>query len=164
MKTAMTAVLLCAALAMPAAAQTAATPTGNTGTAATTYQMKAGEWRASKVQGVNVYNTNDEKIGDVKELLLSRDGKIEAVVVGVGGFLGMGEHDVALPFDQVQWIDQPRETRTTTSSGSSAAPATGTTPATNARDNASRWYPDHAVVNMTKDQLKSTPEVRWDQR
>ena len=75
------------------------------------YQMKAGQWRASKLDGLDVYNTNNEKIGDISELILDRGGKIEAIVIGVGGFLGMGEHQVAVPFDKVQWVDQPRSTR-----------------------------------------------------
>jgi sporulation protein YlmC with PRC-barrel domain len=49
----------------------------------------------------NVYDTNDNKIGEVKDMLLDREGKVQAVIVSVGGFLGMGEKDVAVPFDAV---------------------------------------------------------------
>ena len=73
--------------------------------------MKAGQWRASKLDGLDVYNTNNEKIGDISELILDRGGKIDAIVIGVGGFLGMEEHQVAVPFDKVQWVDQPIEHR-----------------------------------------------------
>ena len=71
--------------------------------------MKAGQWRASKLDGLNVYNPNNDKIGDISELIVDRGGKVEAVVIGVGGFLGMGEHLVAVPFEKVQWVDQPVE-------------------------------------------------------
>src|SRR5829696_1898938 len=70
--------------------------------------LKQGEWRSSKLTGLTVYNNNDERVGDINELILGRDGRIESIVLGVGGFLGMGEHDVAVPFGQVKFIDEPR--------------------------------------------------------
>jgi len=89
------------------------------------YQIKPGEWRASKLDGLDVYNTNNEKIGDISELILDRSGKIQAVVIGVGGFLGMGEHKVAVPFEQVQWVDQPVEHRTSSNDRTNAGNGTG---------------------------------------
>jgi sporulation protein YlmC with PRC-barrel domain len=50
----------------------------------------------------NVYDTADNKIGEVKDVILSPDGRASALIVSVGGFLGMGEKDVALPFDAVK--------------------------------------------------------------
>lgn len=49
----------------------------------------------------NVYDPNDNKIGEVKDMLLDHEGKVQAVIVSVGGFLGMGEKDVAVPFGAV---------------------------------------------------------------
>ena len=46
----------------------------------------------------NVYDPSDAKIGDVDDLLIDQQGHITAVLVGVGGFLGIGEKDVAIPF------------------------------------------------------------------
>ena len=60
-----------------------------------------------EADGLNVYNPRNEKIGDINEMIVGRDGRIAAVVVGVGGFLGIGEHNAAMPFDQVQWVDEP---------------------------------------------------------
>ena len=60
-----------------------------------------GNWRASKLMGLNVYNENNEKLGDVNELLVDKSGKINAVVIGIGGFLGMGEHDIAVSMEKV---------------------------------------------------------------
>jgi sporulation protein YlmC with PRC-barrel domain len=219
-------------------------------TAPPMYQMKAGQWRATKLDGLDVYNPNNEKIGDINELIIDRDGRVEAVVIGVGGFLGMGEHHVAVPFEKVQWIDTPRESTTsandrtdrgdrtaagsgtstvpitppagpaatrntdttrdmntpggtsTMGSGSTSGAATTTPPvsttvdsktgatvttttadhpasttttatpaaktdgaargdARTAQNEAYRGYPDHALVAMTKDQLKALPEVRY---
>ena len=54
------------------------------------------QFLASKFKGTDVIGADDEKIGDVSDILFDKDGKIEAYVVGVGGFLGIGAKDVAL--------------------------------------------------------------------
>jgi sporulation protein YlmC with PRC-barrel domain len=116
----------------PAATQRApATTQQNTeAKAPALYEIKAGQWRATQLNGLDVYNNNNEKIGDISELILNQNGRIEAVVIGVGGFLGIGEHLVAVPFEQVQWINEPRERQTSgndrTAAGGGTA-GTGTT-------------------------------------
>jgi hypothetical protein len=50
----------------------------------------------------SVYDPANNKIGEIKDVLLSQDGKVSALIVGVGGFLGMGEKDVAVPFDAIK--------------------------------------------------------------
>ncbi len=50
----------------------------------------------------NVYDTSDTKIGEISDVLVGKDGKIQAFVVSVGGFLGMGEKDVAVPFNAIR--------------------------------------------------------------
>jgi sporulation protein YlmC with PRC-barrel domain len=50
----------------------------------------------------NVYDGRDNKIGEVNDLLLDTGGKVEAVMLGVGGFLGVGEKNVAVPFQAVK--------------------------------------------------------------
>jgi hypothetical protein len=54
------------------------------------------QWLASKFRGTDVIGANNEKIGDVSDILFMKDGKILAYVVGVGGFLGIGAKDVAI--------------------------------------------------------------------
>ncbi|HET9574086.1 MAG TPA: PRC-barrel domain-containing protein [Methyloceanibacter sp.] len=49
-----------------------------------------------------VYDNRDNKVGDVNDLLLDNGGKINAVIVGVGGFLGVGEKNVAVPFSSLK--------------------------------------------------------------
>ena len=51
----------------------------------------------------SVYDSSDSKIGEIMDVLLDKQGKVVALVVGVGGFLGMGEKDVAVPFNTVQF-------------------------------------------------------------
>lgn len=129
---------------------------------AATYEMKPGEWRASKLTGVNVYNPNNDKIGDIKELIIGKNGATTAVVVAAGGFLGMGEHDVAVPFNEVKWSDEPRDHKTATTPNQNAATTDHTAAAANtANREAYRGYPDHAVLDMTKEQLKALPEVQY---
>ena len=145
-----------ALLSLPAMAQTPQkhTPAAQaTAAASQLYQMKPGQWRGTKLTGLNVYNNNNEKIGDVKEIILDRTGKIDAIVIGAGGFLGMGVHDVAVPFQQVKWLDDARDHQ----------PVSGSSNPPRSERSAYRGYPDHAVVNMTKDQLKALPEVRYEQ-
>lgn len=77
------------------------TAPSTTGTTAF-YQLNQGDMRASKLIGSTVYNDANENIGDINEIVLGKDGKIAAVIIGVGGFLGLGERDVAVPFDQVK--------------------------------------------------------------
>ena len=66
-----------------------------------------GSWRASKVVGLNVYNDNNEKIGSINDLLMDKSGNVKAAVIGVGGFLGMGAHLVAVSFDKMKFSDEP---------------------------------------------------------
>jgi sporulation protein YlmC with PRC-barrel domain len=54
----------------------------------------------------NVYDPSDRKIGEIKDVLVSKDGKISAFIVSAGGFLGVGEKDVAVPFDQVHGTER----------------------------------------------------------
>jgi len=57
---------------------------------------------ASKWIGQTIYNQADENVGDVNDLVISQNGQIDAVVIGVGGFLGIGEKNVAVPFPAIQ--------------------------------------------------------------
>src|ERR1700754_4911729 len=66
-----------------------------------------GNWRASKVVGLSVYNDKNESVGSINDLLTDKDGKIVAGVIGVGGFLGVGEHLVAVPFEKVKFSTEP---------------------------------------------------------
>ena len=66
-----------------------------------------GNWRASKLVGLNVYNDSNESLGSINDLLTDKSGDIKAVVIGVGGFLGVGEHLVAVPLDKVKFVDEP---------------------------------------------------------
>ena len=131
-----------------------------------------GNWRSSKLVGLNVYNDSNESLGSINDLLADKSGNIKGVVIGVGGFLGVGEHLVAVTFDKVKFVDEP--IAYTGASSTAPAPATGgarpstnttttgaatTAPAPAVKKNP--WYPDHAMLSATKDQLKAMPEFKY---
>ena len=127
-----------ALISAPALAQTT-TGTGTPDAITNVTQKDASQWRSSKLIGMNVYNNSNEKIGNISDMLVDQRGKIQDVILGVGGFLGMREHLIAVKFEDLKWV--------TTSGTASPAPDPGGT-----------VYPDHAVLNATKDKLKSIPE------
>lgn len=100
----------------------------------------ADQWMASKFNGTDVLGPNNEKVGDVNDVLFDKSGKIIAVIVGVGGFLGIGQKDVALDMTAFQIVPAA----TTENTGSSAG-------ATNDPNDIK------LKIAMTKDQLKEAP-------
>jgi len=116
----------------------------------------AGKWRASKLVGLNVYNAANEKVGDISELITDSSGNIDTVVVGVGGFLGIGQHDVGIQFSQMKFVMEPVRTSSTAATTTTGSATTTTTAARTTQD-----YPDHAMINMTKDQLKAMPAFKY---
>jgi sporulation protein YlmC with PRC-barrel domain len=123
-----------------------------------------GNWRASKLMGLDVYNEGNEKLGDINELILDKNGKVAAVVIGVGGFLGMGEHDIAVSMDKLKFVEEPvrtsATTKETTTKETTTGAATSTTTTTRA-GNANDWTPDHAMMSATKEQLKAMPQFKY---
>ena len=59
---------------------------------------RAGDWRGTKLIGASVYGPDNASIGEISDVLIGNDGKVHAVVVGVGGFIGVADKDVAIPF------------------------------------------------------------------
>jgi hypothetical protein len=135
-------------LASPVSAQTtpspapASPPTAQTspssGSQLQWYSHRADEMRASKLIGATVRNDANESIGSINELILGKDGKVAAVVIGVGGFLGIGEREVALDFKSLRFE----------------------------RDTGAMARADSVVVrvNATKDALKAAPAWTWEDR
>jgi hypothetical protein len=62
-------------------------------------------YRASKVIGSSVTNKGNETIGKIDDLLVSSDGKDPYAVLSIGGFLGVGSHLVAVPYDSLKFVD-----------------------------------------------------------
>lgn len=147
-------------------------PTASTATTTTT--TASGEWRASKMAGVKIYNEANENIGSINDLLMDKSGTVKIAVIGVGGFLGMGEHLVAVPYEKLKFVNEAiAYTGTAPPGAPGAAPgapgtmskSTTTTGAATGTDktapSGSKWYPDHAVFNASKDELKNMPEFKY---
>jgi sporulation protein YlmC with PRC-barrel domain len=138
-------------------------------------QMQPNQMMASKLIGTTVVGANNESIGDVNDVIVDRNGQVMAVVIGVGGFLGIGEKDVAVPFQQLDFVasqQMNQQTSGTTSgtggaagtntsaggtvstTGSTATTGAGSTAATNANDSG---VPDRVMLRMTKAELQAAP-------
>lgn len=156
------------------AAETATTPSTSTTDKAGMTQGSVsnvsytGTWRASKVVGLNVYNDQNENVGSINDLLMDKSGNVKAAVISVGGFLGMGSRYVAIAFDKIKFSDQPvaYTGASNAPAGGMAKPASTTTTGSAATQPASTskpnpWYPDHAMVNASKDELKNMPEFKY---
>lgn len=96
-----TAASLAILMALPAVAQDA--PVRNEPAGAVAAPLKSTDISARDLLNESVKNAANETIGDINDVLIAGDGKVAAVIVGVGGFLGMGEKNVALPFDQLMF-------------------------------------------------------------
>ncbi len=166
MKTTIALLLAATALSAPAFAQTKApTAATSTSTTTTTSMDASGEWRASKLVGVNVYNDQNESVGEIDEVLIDHSGKVAGLVIGVGGFLGVGKQEVLMPLDKVKFVNEPvrsASTTTNTKTGSATTGAANTASTANTRAKTEKWYPDHAVISATKDQLKAMPQFKYD--
>lgn len=136
--------------------------------ASTTITTASGEWRTSKMDGLKVYNDANENIGSINDLLMDKSGNVKIAVIGVGGFLGMGEHLVAVPYDKLKFVNQAvasttstKPATTTTGAATGTEKTTTTTTTATSSSTTSKWYPDHAVFNATKDELKNMPEFKY---
>ena len=100
----------------------------------------------------NVYDNDNNKIGQIVDVLIGKDGKIDNFVVGAGGFLGMGKHDVMVPFSSVKMVKED------------ATPRNDPKAKNRDRDRGDREARNNyrLVMNTTKDQLKSSPAVKYD--
>ena len=164
--------LLASVMIVPALAQSnppaaTANPPAATATApAPASVSQSAAWRSSKLIGLNVYNDQNEKLGDISEILVDKSGKVDGIVIGVGGFLGMGQHDIKVDLAKLKFVDEPvrtSATTTTTTTTGAANPNRPAATATTTTTTRSKWYPDHAVLSgVTKDQLKAMPQFKFD--
>ena len=86
---------------------------------------------SSKIVGLDVYNNDNKNVGQIKDIALNQQGRAQAYILSVGGFLGMGEHYVAV---------NPSEVKVSYN------------------DTDKKW---HAAMNATADQLKAAPEFKY---
>ena len=101
-------------------------------------------WRTSEIKGTDVYNDRNEKIGTVDDVLLDQHGSVKGVVIGVGGFLGVGERNIAVPFKELHWqMNTTHAANGQQVTQDTAHPARATLP------------------GVTKEQLQQAPEFKY---
>jgi len=88
---------------MPAENQAAPMPSENQAASPDATVVTSGMVGAKELLNKSVKNAANETIGDINDLQLDSSGKVIAVIVGVGGFLGLGEKNVGLPYDQLSF-------------------------------------------------------------
>ena len=86
----------------PAATQQKTQPTPDAQRSAQPAREAKGDWSAKDLMDSSIYNAQGERVGEVNDIIIGQDGKVMSYVVGVGGFLGIGEKEVALSPDKVQ--------------------------------------------------------------
>jgi hypothetical protein len=158
------------ASAVSAQSMNNATPPGAAPRAVVANKVFSDQWRASKLMGLDIYNEQNEKLGDIDEIIVDKTGKVDSVIIGVGGFLGVGTREIKVTMDKLQFVNEPVAKSTASSAGTTtmASNAPATAPATSSTTSASstpskQWYPDHAVLSgASKDQLKAMPEFKYD--
>lgn len=104
------------ALSLAASSSLAQTPTpaATSPAEATNFlaRQPSGQWLGSMFRGQDVTNAAGESVGNINDVLFDRTGRITTVVIGVGGFLGIGEKNVAIPFDALSITADPSGERT----------------------------------------------------
>ncbi len=96
------------------------------------------------MSGVKVYNEANDKIGEISDVIVNSQGQVRGVVLEVGGFLGMGTHYVLIAMNSLKFANEAGKT----TSGKTS-------------ETKREWYPDRAVLNLTKEQLKALPEFKY---
>jgi len=140
-------------------------------------RQEANQWSADFLIGSTVYNSKDETLGEINDIIMDGNGRAVAAVIGVGGFLGIGEKDVAVDFSA---LDIQMSSDVGAAGGMAGAPAdqarqksaerpmpesradgrASTTGQATPADNAAATDDDdiRIVLNVTKEQLNSAPE------
>jgi sporulation protein YlmC with PRC-barrel domain len=93
--------IVVAALAL-LASSSAYSQTAAPGTARLMTSLPADSGTVTNYYKQSVYDPSDNKIGEIVDVLVDQEGRVNALIIGVGGFLGAGEKDVAVPFNAVK--------------------------------------------------------------
>ena len=116
------------------------------------------DWTAEALIGRTVENSNGDNLGEINNVIINEKGDVVAVVIGVGGFLGIGEKNVGVPFDELDFMtaeamkDRTAETRDEKAERKEEAKQ-------------ARFDTEHSdiriVLNTTKEDLEAAPAFAW---
>ena len=116
------------------------------------------DWTAEALIGRTVENVNGDNLGDINNVIINEKGDVVAVVIGVGGFLGIGEKNVGVPFDKLDFkIAEGMKDRTGETRDEKA----------NRKEEAKQGRVDtehsdiRIVLNTTKEDLEAAPAFAW---
>lgn len=129
------------------------------------------QFRSTNLRGTRIYGASNENIGAINDVLISQSGQVAAVIIGVGGFLGIGEKDVAVPMSMLlfqpgavaansevaplaEGSPNPSPPAADVEPGAPAAALPSGTSAAARHDNG---IPDRLILKMTKEQLQNAP-------
>jgi hypothetical protein len=102
-----------------------------------------GDWSASKMHNVGVYNEANGKIGEISDLIITAPGQVTGVVLEVGNFLKTRTRHVLVAMNSLKFSNDA-----------------GKTSAGKTSETKKEWSPDRAILNVTKDELKAMPEFK----
>lgn len=116
------------------------------------------DWTAEALIGRTVENAQGENLGEINNVIINQKGAVVAVVIGVGGFLGIGEKNVGVPFDELEFrTADPAESREAKTKDEKAEEKTDSM--------AARFDSEHAdmhiVLKTTKEDLEAAPAFAW---
>jgi putative membrane protein len=119
-------------------------------------RQKPTDWTAQALIGRTVENDKGDNLGDINNVILNERGQVVAVTIGVGGFLGMGEKNVGVPFEALDFrLDTDRPGIDKRSEGAAEKKA----------DREARFDTEHSnvqiVLNASKEQLEAAPAFVW---
>jgi putative membrane protein len=116
------------------------------------------DWSAQALIGRTVENTNGDNLGEINNVIINERGGVVAVVIGVGGFLGIGEKDVGVPFDALEFRTEAEMDRADDT-------AAKDTEARRADAREARFDAEHGdiviVLTTTKEDLETAPDFAW---
>lgn len=141
---------------------TAQAPASTAGSATYLTEQAENHISVNDFMGQAIYTADDQSIGEINDLLVEENGGVVAAVVGVGGFLGIGEKNVAIPFDKIT-ITREVDDDATATTGTETTATTDTTANTDATANTAAEVADAEVrltTTETAESLRNAPEFR----
>ena len=116
------------------------------------------DWTAEALIGRTVENGNGDDLGEINNVVINENGNVVAIVIGVGGFLGIGEKDVGVPFDVLEFRTDAQMDRTDSASTADRAEK-------RADDRSARFDTEHdnmrIVLTTSKEDLEGAPDYAW---
>jgi hypothetical protein len=116
------------------------------------------DWTAEALIGRTVENATGDDLGEINNVVINENGNVVAVVIGVGGFLGIGEKDVGVPFDALEFRTDAQMDRTDSASTADRAER-------RTEDRSARFDTEHdnmrIVLTTSKEDLEAAPDYAW---